>query len=156
MNTRLLTGAKTNDLAVQCVAHTVRLRVLERNRRHDHVEHGRLGHLLDGRHALLEHVRRDAHIIAPLLQRNAVHLARLDGVGLVRRVHLQHAVLAALLAAQNLERLRLVAGRNDTVTHFARNDACCLDVTSVRQRNHVAKAAHAVCTTRACVGRREV
>lgn len=69
--------------------------------------------------------------------------------------NLENAVLSTLLLLEDLERLGLVAGGNDTVRDLAVDDLGGRDVDDVRQADEVAERRHAVGAAGAGVGRRE-
>jgi hypothetical protein len=151
----LLTGTQTDDLAVECVADTVGLSVLESDSSDSQIALGRLRQ----RTRALGHDNRvealggsNLGIVAVLLQRDAKDGARLLGSGHVVGVHLQDEVLATLLLLEDFERLGRVSGRNDTVRDLTADDLGRGQVNLVGQGNNVAKARHAVGTTGASIG----
>lgn len=148
----LLARAETDDGTVEGVADRVGLGVLECQGCDDEVGHGVLGQVLVLSHDVGEERRVDLDVVAALLEGDAVDLARLDVAWDVRRVHLQHAVLAALLLLEDLESLLLVAGGDDSVRYLAGDDLGGWDIDGVRESEEVTERRHAVGSTGTGVG----
>jgi hypothetical protein len=72
-----------------------------------------------------------------LLERDTVNLTGLDLGGNIVGIHLQDAVLATLLLLKDLKSLGLVAGSNDTVRDFSRDDLGSGSINSVRKGDKV-------------------
>lgn len=161
VDTRLLAGTEADDGSVESVADRVGLSVLEHKGGDDQVGNS-LGreletssvekssaintHLLVLGHNVGEQRLVNLGIVAALLHRDTVDLTGLDVGRSVVGVHLEHAVLATLLLAKDLERLGLVSGGDDTVGHFAGDDPGGRGVHGVRESNKVTKGRHAVGT----------
>ena len=151
----LLAGADADGLAVVGVADGVALRVLERDGRDEEVALRGFRQVMVLRHDVVENVFVNLDIVAALLEHHAEDLFRLDGSGLVGGIHLEDDVVALFLRLEDLERLRLVARRDDAVADLVLEDFRRRDVADITERGEVAVGAHAVGAARAHVGRRE-
>ena len=97
MDARLLSRADADRLSVHRVADGVRLRVFQRDEREQEVAVGRIGDVLIRRRAIREAVLCDLHIVALLLERDAVHILALDGGRRVALIHLEDQIAALAL-----------------------------------------------------------
>lgn len=113
-----------------------------------------------------EELGADFGIVAPLLEVDSVHLARLNGLGNVGRVnlsedalwlfglcarytYLQDAVLSALFLLEDVQSLGRVAGSNDPVRDLAGDDTRGSKVARCRKCNEVTERRHTVSTCNA-------
>ena len=115
VDTRLLAGAETDDGTVKSVTDRVRLGVFEGKCSDDEIGDGRLGKILVGGDNISKERLVNLAVIPLLLEGNAIDLSGFDLGGNVVGVHLEDAVLATLLLAEDLKSFRLVAGCDDTV-----------------------------------------
>lgn len=90
--------------------------------------------------------------VSPLLEGDSEHLARLVLRRLPRRIDLQHAIGAIALAAQDIQSLGLVAGRDDAVGDLALEELGGGHVDHVGEGRPVAERAKPVGPSRAGVG----
>lgn len=154
VDTGLLTGAETNNLAVDGVTDRVALGVLEGDG-----GDGKVASSLSGEGAGVlggddgaEVLGRDLDIVAGLLEVDAVYAAGLDGIGVVIGINLEHQITAALLLLEDLKGLGLITGGNDTIRDLLGDDLGGGDVNHVAQSNHVTEAAHTVGTSGTSIG----
>ena len=97
MDARLLPRTDADRLSVHRVADGVRLRVFQRDEREQEVATGCIGDVLVRRRAIREAVLRDLHIVALLLERDAVHVLALDGGRCIALIHLENQIAAFAL-----------------------------------------------------------
>lgn len=146
VDTGLLAGSETNDLAVDGVADGVALGVLEGDGGDGQVTSGAFGEglaILGGDDGV-EGLGGDFDVVSVLLEGDAVDGSGFCGSWGIVGVDLENEVLAALLLLEDLESGILVAGGNDTVGDFLGNDAGSGDVDNVAECNDITEAAHAV------------
>ena len=98
MDARLLSRADADRLSVDGVADGVGLRVFQRDEGEQEVAAGLGGDVLVRRRALGEAVLCDLHVVALLLEGDAVHVLALEGGRRVALVHLEDEVAALALA----------------------------------------------------------
>lgn len=146
----LLASTETNDLAVKCVADTVRLGVLERDSCYRQITLSRLrestGALRDN-DGVEGFRRHDLGIVAVLLESDAVDGPCLLGGRNVVVVHLKDEVLATLLLLEDVESLLGVTGRNYTIGDLSADNLRGWQIDLVGKSNHVTKAGHSIGTT---------
>jgi hypothetical protein len=104
---------------------------------------------------VVEQVRGGYHRVAALFEGDAEDLARLELGRLEGRVHPKDGVAAAPLGPEQIQRHRLVAGRDHPVGHFAPQEPRRRQVDNVAEGDPIAVGAHAVGAARAGVRRRQ-
>lgn len=149
VDTALLAGTETDDLAVESVADRVGLGVLQGDGGNGQVTESSLGQggVLGGDDVVEGLAGGDDDVVAVLGELNTVQSAGLLGSGVVVLIHLEDKVLATLLLGEDLQSLGLVASGNDTVGHLARDDLGGGGVDDVAEGEDIAEAGHAVSTT---------
>ena len=152
VNTALLSGADTDGLPVLYIADRVRLGVLQRDQRHDHIADRRFGELLVLRDQILQQLLINCEVIVPLFKGNAENiLALLRGRDIVR-VNLNHVVIALFLGFQDAERFLSIAGGNDAVGDLVLEIGGRRGIADIAQRCPVAVGAEPVRTACADIG----
>ena len=138
MDAALLTGSDADGLPVFHVAHRVALCVLQRDERNDEIAHG-LGResLVTGGNIPEECRVVEFHLVAPLFERDAVHLLALNGGGLEVRIYLDDIVSAFALGLQYLYGLGSIIWSYHTVAHLALDEPGCGCIAGVAQCHEV-------------------
>jgi len=151
MNSGLLTCAYADSLSVNCKANGVGLGILEGDERDDKIADSRLGHILILCHDICEKLAVDLEIISALLEGDAVDLLMLYGCGNVIGIDLYDIVSTLSLGLEDLKRLGLIAGSDDTVGNLTLDKASCGHVANVGKSHPVTEGAHSVRTAGSCI-----
>lgn len=127
----MLTSTKTDDLSIERIADTVRLRVLQSDSRYCQISLSRFWQstgILGHNDGVKRIGRNNLRIVAVLLESYAEYCPGLLHRWDVLRVDLEDKILASLLFLEDLQCFRSVAWRDDTIRNFATDDLCRRDL----------------------------
>ena len=151
VDSRLLTCADADGLAVFRIADGVRLCVFEGNQRNNQIAFCAFGQLFVFGDNIFKRAFVDFQLVAALFKGHAEHVFVLNGGGDIVFVNRNDVVSAFAFRFQNFKCFVGVAGGNDAVGHFALNQLCGGHVADVGKRNPVAERGHSVGAARSRV-----
>ena len=149
----LLARTDADGLAVLHVADAVGLGVFQHDQADDEVAALLVADDLVLGHNVLQHrLIGNVQVLTALLEGHAKDRAGLQRLRLIVGVDLDDGIAALLLGFQHLQRVGVVAGRNDAVGDLMLNQLRGAQVADIGQRDPVAEAGHTVRTAGTGVG----
>ena len=146
VDTGLLSCTDTDGLSAFNVAYGVGLSIFQSDHGNDQITLCILRDIGGFCYDLAQESFIDGHLVSSLLKSDAKYLFVLNRLRFVRRIDLDHIVVAVFLCFQYLQSFRLISGSDHTVRNLSLDQFCCICVTYIGQRYKITERRHTVST----------